>query len=172
MPNISRRDVLKVLIGLSTLLVLTPLAGLVRYLDIPYVFKPVKAEVAGASTMADNSALDFQWPTETRPFDSNLLIKDNNGNYCAFNRVCTHLQCFVNYDPSTETIQCPCHGSRFDAHTGDVLSGPAPKALPEIVLEVDPKGDVYAVNAIGQFGVGRTERPRKDHSASIEKLGD
>ena len=172
MPNFSRRDVLKILIGLSSLLVLAPLAGVTRYLNIPYVFKPVKVEVAGASTMPDNSALDFQWPTDTRPFDSNLLIRDNNGNYCAFNRVCTHLQCFVNYDPSTGTIQCPCHGSRFDAHTGEVLSGPAPRALPEIVLESDPNGDVYAINAVGQFGVGRTEQPTKDHTARTAKLGD
>lgn len=162
---------------ISTVLVIAPLATLVRYLNIPYVFQPVKAQIEGASTMSNDSSLDFQWPTPTRPFDTNLLIRDDTGNYYAYNRVCTHLQCFVNYDPVSETIQCPCHGSRYDAHTGEVISGPAPRALPQIVLEIDANGNVYAVNAIGSFGVGRTatadQESKKDPPRGrLSDLGD
>lgn len=160
MPDISRRSILKLLMAVSTTLVIAPLAALARYLDVPYVFKPVKMQIEGASNMPNDSTLDFQWPTETRPFDTNLLIRDDAGNYAAFNRVCTHLQCYVNYDPKSETIQCPCHGSIYDAHTGEVISGPAPEALPEIVLEIDASGNVFAVNVVGQFGVGRPADPK------------
>ncbi len=156
MPNFSRRSILKFLIVVSTALVIAPLATAARFLNIPYVFKPVRALLQGASTMENNSSLDFQWPTLTRPFDTNLLIRDDNGNYTAFNRVCTHLQCFVNYDPVSQTIQCPCHGSTYDPQTGEVISGPAPRPLPIIDLEIDENGDVYAVNAEGEFGYGRT----------------
>ncbi len=127
MPDISRRSILKLLLVVSAALVVAPLASVARFLNIPYVFQPVKAQIEGASSLPDNSSLDFQWPTQTRPFDTNLLIKDDSGKYHAYNRVCTHLQCFVNYDPESKTIQCPCHGSTYDATTGDVLSGPAPQ---------------------------------------------
>jgi len=157
MPNISRKFFLKLLLGISAALAATPLVALDRYLNIPYTFKPVKAEIEGASAMVNNSSLNFQWPTQTRPFDANVLIKDASGNYNAFNRVCTHLQCLVNYDPNSETLQCPCHGSVYDAHSGDVISGPAPRALPVIDLEVDSDGTVYAVNVEGTFGYGRTQ---------------
>lgn len=153
----SRRALLKFLLGLSAALAVAPLITLDHYLNVPYTFEPVKAEIEGAPTMPDNSSLNFQWPTQTRPFDTNVLIKDPNGNYNAFNRVCTHLQCLVNYDPNTLTIQCPCHGSVYDAHSGEVISGPAPRALPIIDLDVDPDGTVYAVDAEGTFGYGRTQ---------------
>lgn len=154
MPDISRRTLLKMLLGASTVLVVAPLYALTRYLDIPYVFTPTKQLIQGGSEMPKNSAVNFQWPTSTRPFDSNTLIRDTSGKYNAFNRVCTHLQCMANYDPGSETIQCPCHGTIYDAHTGAVISGPAPRALPTIDLEVDSDGNVYAVKAEGTFGYG------------------
>jgi Rieske Fe-S protein len=162
MPSITRRSILKMLVAVSAALVIAPLATVARYLNIPYVFQPVKAQIEGAASMPNNSSLDFQWPTQTRPFDTNLLVRDDSGNYHAFNRVCTHLQCFVNYDPESETIQCPCHGSAYDPGTGAVISGPAPNALPEIVLEEDANGNVYALNAVGAFGVGRIPRRSAD----------
>jgi Rieske Fe-S protein len=169
MTNISRRSILKVLMVTSTVLVVAPLAALAEYLNIPYVFKPVKALIPRAKDMSENSSLDFQWPTETRPFDTNILIRDGSGNYHAYNRVCTHLQCFVNYDPDSRTIQCPCHGSKFDPNTGKVISGPAPKALPEIVLQTDQVGNIYAVNTVGQFGVGRVPRGKVGEGAPQER---
>lgn len=154
MPDISRRTLLKLLLGVSAVLAVAPLSALTRYFDVPYVFTPTKQLIRGASDLPKNSAINFQWPTLTRPFDSDVLVKDANGRYNAFNRVCTHLQCMTNYDPGSETIQCPCHGSIYDARTGEVTSGPAPRALPIIDLEVGSDGEVYAVSSEGAFGYG------------------
>lgn len=60
----------------------------------------------------------------------------------AFSAICTHQGCTVLAD--TAPLMCPCHGSTFDPATGQNLSGPAPKPLPEIAIEV-VDGEVRAV---------------------------
>jgi len=61
----------------------------------------------------------------------------------AYTLVCTHRGCTVNAPDKEGNLQCPCHGSRYDA-TGSVTQGPAKKALPGIQLEVK-EGKVLAV---------------------------
>jgi Rieske Fe-S protein len=70
-------------------------------------------------------------------------ISVNDINLLAFSRQCTHLGCTVN-EPVEEALGCPCHGSVFNAQTGEVVNGPAGTPLPKIKLEVRQDG-VYAV---------------------------
>jgi Rieske Fe-S protein len=58
----------------------------------------------------------------------------------AFSSSCTHLGCDVNRVASGK-IFCPCHGSVFDATTGDVLQGPASSPLPPVQVSIE-NGDV------------------------------
>jgi rieske iron-sulfur protein len=153
--KVERRTILKALLGVAGAAIAVPLAGLAAFINPPYKFVPVRMKIDGASQMKNNSVLYFLWPTDVRPLDTNLLIRDDSGKYSAYNRVCTHLQCVVNYDPQTERILCVCHGSSYEAKSGSVLGGPAPRALPKILLELDQNGDVYAVNVEGVFGYGR-----------------
>jgi Rieske Fe-S protein len=153
--KVERRTVLKALLGVAGAAIAVPLAGLGAFINPPHKFVPVRMKVDGASQMKSDSVIYFLWPTDVRPNDTNLLVRDGSGTYFAYNRVCTHLQCVVNYDSQTKRIVCPCHGSSYAVKSGAVLGGPAPRALPEIILEVGENGEVYAVNRRGVFGYGR-----------------
>lgn len=46
--------------------------------------------------------------------------------FYAFGDTCTHQGCsLADGELAGTTVTCPCHGSQFDATTGDVLRGPA-----------------------------------------------
>ena len=54
----------------------------------------------------------------------------------AFSSTCTHQGCPVS-EVTGGRILCPCHGSAFDAETGEVVQGPATAALPEVDVTVE-----------------------------------
>jgi cytochrome b6-f complex iron-sulfur subunit len=54
------------------------------------------------------------------------------GQFVAFSASCTHRGTTVSAEPNSMTLQCPSHGSEFDAATGQVLKGPAAKPLPSV----------------------------------------
>ena len=64
-----------------------------------------------------------------------VVTKDTAGAVHAFSATCTHQGCTVS-SVSGGTINCPCHGSRFDATTGAVVQGPASRPLPVVAVTV------------------------------------
>lgn len=90
----------------------------------------------------------FEYPHKDRPA---VLIHLPDG-YVAYDSLCTHLGCQVHFDKTVvagwennpnQTFRS-CHGGVFHPKTGDVLSGPPPRPLPKIKLEIDDQGDIYA----------------------------
>ena len=57
--------------------------------------------------------------------------RDPSGQLPVLSKKCTHLGCSVQWNPTLETWDCPCHGSRFDAE-GKVVNGPAQRDLDRI----------------------------------------
>lgn len=66
-----------------------------------------------------------------------LLAQPTEGQVVAFSAICTHQGCPVN--AAGAEFHCPCHNSRYDAATGEVLQGPAIDPLSPI--EVAVSGD-------------------------------
>ena len=64
------------------------------------------------------------------------------GEFKAFSSICTHMGCPV-APVADGTINCNCHGSRFDIATGAVKRGPATRPLPAKTVTV--KGDRITV---------------------------
>ena len=66
-----------------------------------------------------------------------VVINRKGSGYIALSRVCTHLGCLVGYDSFNNKLVCPCHAGEFDLE-GNVLSGPATKALQRYPLKISP----------------------------------
>lgn len=99
------------------------------------------APIAGGESLAPNTSLNFNYPTER---DSAILIRTADGAYHAYGQKCTHLSCPVYYSRDHQRLECPCHEGAFDAATGGVLYGPPPRALDTIEVETRD-GQVWAI---------------------------
>lgn len=58
-----------------------------------------------------------------------VVIRRADGSLVALSMECTHWGCDVDWLADKAELECPCHGSRFDAD-GKVLEGPADEPLP------------------------------------------
>lgn len=90
----------------------TPSAAIAKLSDIP---------VGGSiSAVLDNAPIIISQPTA--------------GTVVAFSATCTHQGCKV--APAKKELDCPCHGSRFNSTTGEMIAGPAKTALPPVAVSV------------------------------------
>jgi len=76
-------------------------------------------------------------------FEKYYIFRKNNS-VRTFLTTCTHAGCRIGQSTGT-TLQCNCHGSRFDAETGKPLRGPAIKPLQEIECRFDQKTEQWVV---------------------------
>jgi len=59
------------------------------------------------------------------------VYRDDAGQTVEMSAVCPHLGCLVHWNSIEKEWECPCHGSRFDRHGGN-LNGPAASPLARI----------------------------------------
>lgn len=57
-----------------------------------------------------------------------VVTQPSEGDVKAFTAICPHAGCLVS-EVSDNVIFCPCHGSKFSAEDGSVISGPASSGL-------------------------------------------
>lgn len=65
-----------------------------------------------------------------------VVTQPEQGTFHAFSAVCTHQGCTVQ-KVIDGTIDCPCHGSRFDVTDGSVVRGPAQQPLTRLQVSVE-----------------------------------
>jgi len=123
-----------------------------------------RVKVAQLADLRINQPVVFAYPLDNEP---NILVKlgqkadggvGPDGDLVAFRGVCQHLgciyafqapgtspECNASYSAAGPEGYCCCHGSVFDfLHGATVLSGPSPRPQPQVLLEVDESGNVYA----------------------------
>ncbi|HEX2176715.1 MAG TPA: Rieske (2Fe-2S) protein [Nocardioidaceae bacterium] len=71
-----------------------------------------------------------------------VVTQPTKGDFQAFSATCTHQGCTVG-DVTGGTINCPCHGSKFNLD-GTVANGPAAKPLPKENIRVQGNNIVLA----------------------------
>jgi thiosulfate dehydrogenase [quinone] large subunit len=97
--------------------------------------------LARGSDLAASGSVTTVDPTSGDPL---IVIRLPAGSVVAYDALCTHAGCTVEYDASTVTLFCPCHGATFDPRQhARVLGGPTFEPLPQIAVQVDASsGDV------------------------------
>ncbi len=100
----------------------------------------------GGTTLAQLSSIPVGGCVSAQEADGKPVIvsRPTADKAVAFSAICTHMGCTV--APDGKALTCPCHGSQYDAATGAVLRGPAPKPLPAIPVHVT-NGSVVTGNA-------------------------
>ncbi len=121
--------------------------------------------VASVGDLVVSQPVYFNYPLEETP---NILVKlgvqavggvGPDGDIVAFSQVCQHLGCiwgFVapktspdcdnTYTSAKPSAYCCCHGSTYDlTSAGKVTGGPAPRPVPQVTLQIDSSGNIYAV---------------------------
>ena len=74
-----------------------------------------------------------------------FILFDRDSKSWALSRRCTHLGCKLNYHEDGDILECPCHQSRFNVETGEVIQGPAQKALTFLPVEKRQDDPFYVV---------------------------
>jgi Rieske Fe-S protein len=88
----------------------------------------------------------FRYPTGRDPA---ILLRVGEREVVAFSQKCTHLGCVVYFQPDEDRWHCPCHEGNFATLTGEVTSGPPPRPLGRIDVEVRDDGSIWALRAPG-----------------------
>jgi thiosulfate dehydrogenase [quinone] large subunit len=80
--------------------------------------------------------------TDPKTGNPGLVLQLGQGRFVAFDAVCPHAGCTVDYSSAANLIVCPCHGSEFNPSTGAVVSPPASHGLSPIQVAVDANGEL------------------------------
>jgi len=102
---------------------------------------PSGTRLGPATAVPVGGAASFPDPASGDP---SLVIQPKAGRFLAFDAVCPHAGCVVQYDQGNKAFVCPCHGSVFNGQTGAVENGPAPYGLRRITISKGPDGQLYA----------------------------
>jgi thiosulfate dehydrogenase [quinone] large subunit len=102
--------------------------------------RPAGTRIGPARDVPVGGAASFQDPSSGDP---SLVVRPQAGTFLAFDAVCPHAGCTVQYDPTHKLFICPCHGSEFNGRTGAVEVGPAQQGLTRLRIAEGSDGQLY-----------------------------
>ncbi|MCT2594025.1 Rieske (2Fe-2S) protein [Streptomyces sp. N2-109] len=104
---------------------------------------PKETETAGSPSPEESKGAELGRTSEVpqgggRIFKSEKVVvtQPEAGEFKAYSAVCQHEGCLV-ASVSDGTINCACHGSKYDISDGGVAHGPTTKGLPEVNVSVE-----------------------------------
>lgn len=134
---ITRRTAIASAVGLSAAAALAACAPATETLDQSQVPEPdAQSPVASVFVVAAATDVPVGSGKKYPAGDIEVFItQPRDGEFRAFNATCTHAGCAVG-SLSNGQIICPCHGAKYDHDTGDVIEGPATRALAKAKVAV------------------------------------
>jgi thiosulfate dehydrogenase [quinone] large subunit len=137
--GITRRRFLAGISGAGALAIGGGIVGSIEGLGATVAAASTSKAIAKTSQVPLGHAFAFVHPSTNTPA---YLVQTSKGKFAAYSRICTHMGCEVSFTAKSDEFACPCHGSLYNATTGAVIQGPAPKALPSYKLTVK-NGEIY-----------------------------
>ena len=111
---------------------LTALTGCAAYGDTA-----PKKDVAGAAGAALAKIAEIPvGGGKILPEQKLVVTQPTKGEFKCFTAICTHAGCVLG-DVTAGTINCACHGSKFNVADGAVAAGPAKLALEAVNIAVN-----------------------------------
>ena len=133
--EISRRDFLnEITLGALGIAGLGSVAVTYQYFSPNVLFEPATTFRAGNPDLYPVHSVTFLQEQQV------YIVRMPEGFY-AVSAVCTHLGCVTQWKPDSETIACPCHGSKFKPE-GAKIEGPAPRPLPHFAISLTADGEL------------------------------
>jgi thiosulfate dehydrogenase (quinone) large subunit len=100
-----------------------------------------RRRIASLGSLPVGQALDFQVPSTGNP---GLVVRLTRDRVVAYDAICTHARCIVQFDPDRVLLVCYCHQAEFDPRRhAAVLAGPAPRPLPSLKVTVAGDGAIF-----------------------------
>ena len=133
--EISRRELPgEITLGALGIAGLGSVAVTYQYLFPNVLFEPATSFLAGNPDL-------YPVHSVTILLEQQVYIVRMPEGFYAVSAVCTHLGCITQWKPDTDTIACPCHGSKFKAD-GTKIEGPAPRPLPHFAVSLTADGEL------------------------------
>lgn len=129
----SRRRFLDGFLGVTV----AALAGAVLYPVVRFLKPPRIPEASTNRVLAGTVEELGREGWKIFPFGSapGILVTVGPGEFRAFSATCTHLECTVQFDDSSQRIWCACHNGWYDLN-GKNVAGPPPRPLTPFEVQV------------------------------------
>lgn len=167
-----RRNFLKLAIMASSFLALGGIAAVLKSITNPASLEAAtgtsnfpRVKIAQIDDLQVGQPIPFNYPLENEP---NILVKlgtkalggiGPDGDVVAFSSICQHLGCIWEFEGAGNSPTCNptfkaegpvgyccCHGSVYDlASAAKVIGGPSLRPQPQVIIDLDNSGNIYAV---------------------------